>query len=260
MSFQQNSKTRKDRPTMITGNSKVDSKRGQIKDFDDKADKPVGVDAGANFGDGVEWVFNRLLSPTTMMFLGYAAAGICLGVSITAYSRLIIPALAGSLPLGLGYLAGAGLSVAIGMGLQALEIFPKLHVYFPDLAERLAVKLKLNPVANPRVDKNSPTLLPIMSEHAKKAHEQIFLDMIKVGVIAYAIEALGSLWAFQLITALGTLNVSGVIGAIVAVIGFEVCVKFATMMKQIRLNARESRKYREHKRKLNAIAAIDLNN
>jgi hypothetical protein len=252
--------TRKVKPTVATGDRKVDSDRAKIKSFDDEAAKPVGMDAGATFGDAVEGFMKRLLSPTTMMFLGYAGAGICLGVSVTAYSRVIIPALAGSLPLGLGYLAGVGLSLSIGMGLQALEIFPQLHIYFPDLAERLAVKLKLNPVANPREDKNSPSLLPIMSERAKKAHEAIFEDMAKVGVIAYGIEALGSLWAFQLFTAAGMLNVAGVIGALIAVIGFEVCIKFATMMKQIRLNARESRKYREHKRILMAESAADLNN
>jgi hypothetical protein len=241
-----------------TGNPKVDERRGQIKSFDDKADKPVGMDAGASFGDFIEGLVKRVLSPTTMMFLGYAGAGVCLAVSITAYSRIIIPALAGTLPLGFDWLAGAALSLTVGMGLQALEIFPQLHIYFPDLAERLAVKLKLNPVVNPRTDRNSPSLLPIMSERAKKAHEQIFADMARVGVIAYGIEALGSLWAFQLFTATGTLNLTGVVGALVAVVGFEVCVKFATMMKQIRLNARESRKFREHKRRLMADSTADL--
>jgi hypothetical protein len=37
-----------------TGNPKVDERRGQIKSFDDKADKPVGMDAGASFGDFIE--------------------------------------------------------------------------------------------------------------------------------------------------------------------------------------------------------------
>lgn len=243
-----------------TGSREVDDRRSSIKDFKDEADKPVGMDAGASFGDFIEGLVKRVLSPTTMMFLGYAGAGVCLAVSVTAYSRIIIPALAGTLPLGFDWLAGAALSLTVGMGLQALEIFPKLHIYFPDLAERLVVKLKLNPVANPRADRNSPSLLPIMSERAKKAHEQIFSDMAKVGAIAYGIEALGSLWAFPLFTTTGTLNLTGVVGALVAVIGFEVCVKFATMMKQIRLSARESRKFREHKRRLMTDSAADLSN
>jgi hypothetical protein len=241
-----------------TGNPKVDERRGQIKQFDDKADKPVGVDAGATFGDAVEGFVKRALSPTSMMFLGYVGAGVCLTVSVTAYSRVIIPALEGALPLGFDWLAGAALSLTVGMGLQALEIFPQLHVYFPDLAERLTVKLKLNPIPQPKSDRNSPSLLPVMSERTKKAHEQIFNDMARVGVIAYGIEAIGSLWAFQLFTAAGTLNVPGVFGALIAVLGFEACIKFATMMKQIRLNARESRKYREHKKRLNSESSADL--
>jgi hypothetical protein len=242
-----------------TGHGPTDDRRSRIKSFDDKADKPVGADVGATFGDFIEGLVKRLLSPTTMMFLGYVGAGVCLTVSVTAYSRILIPALSGALPLGFDWLAGAALSLTLGMGLQALEIFPSLHIYFPDLAERLAVKLKLNPVVNPREDRNSPSLLPIMSERVKKAHEQIFADMGRVGIIAYGIEALGSLWAFQLFTAAGTLNVPGVVAAITAIVGFEVCVKFSTMMKQIRLTSRESRKYREHKRKIMQDSATDLN-
>jgi hypothetical protein len=246
---------RTSKPRTHTGDKPTDERRAKIKGFEDEADQPVGVDAGASLGDAIEGFVKRVLSPTTMMFLGYAGAGICLAVSITAYSRIIIPALSGTLPLGFDWFAGAALSLTIGMGLQALEIFPQLPIYFPDLAERLTVKLKLNPVPNPKADKNSPSLLPIMSERTKKAHEAIFEDMGRVGAIAYGIEALGSLWAFQLFTAAGTLNLAGVVGALIAVIGFEVCIKFATMMKQIRLNARESRKYREHKRILMARKA-----
>jgi hypothetical protein len=245
---------------MNTGDKETDDSRAKIKGFDDEADKPVGADAGATIGDFGEGLVKRLLSPTTMMFLGYGGPGVCLAVSITAYHRLIGPDLMGTLPLGLDWFAGICLAVVIGAGLQALEIFPRLETYFPDLAERLVVKLKLNPVPSPRSDKNSPSLLPIMANRTKKAQETIFQEMERTGAVAYGIESMGSLWTFQLFTASGALNVPGVVGALVAVVGFEQCLKFATMMRQLRLTARESRKYREHKRGLMLEADIDLNN
>jgi hypothetical protein len=245
---------------VATGHNPTDERRSKIKGFEDEADKPVGADAGASFGDFIEGLVKRVLSPTTMMFLGYAGAGVCLAVSVTAYSRVIVPALAGALPLGFDLLAGVGLAVVIGTGLQALEVFPRLETYFPDLAERLTVKLKLNPVPSPKADRHSPTLLPLMNDRTKKAQEGIFQEMERTGACAYGIETLGALWAFQLFTAAGTLNLTGVVGAIVAVVGFEVCLKFATMMRSLRLTARESRKFREHKRRLMADSAADLNN
>jgi hypothetical protein len=127
------------------------------------------------------------------------------------------------------------------------------------LAEQLTVKLKLNPVPSPRSDRHSPSLLPLMNDRTKKAQEGIFQEMERTGTVSYGIESIGSLWTFSILTAAGTLNVAGVIGALISIFGFEVCLKFATMMRSLRLNARESRKFREHKRRLMADSAADLN-
>jgi hypothetical protein len=263
---QRRDQRRTERPTghdwgkpVATGHKPTDERRASIKNFEDQPDKPVGVDAGAWLGDFIEGLVKRGLSPTAMMFLGYVGAGVCLAVSIFAYHRLIGPALVGTLPLGLDWLAGVGLAVVIGSGLQALEVFPRLETYFPDLAEQLTVKLKLNPVPSPRSDRHSPSLLPLMNDRTKKAQEGIFQEMERTGTVSYGIESIGSLWTFSILTAAGTLNVAGVIGALISIFGFEVCLKFATMMRSLRLNARESRKFREHKRRLMADSAADLN-
>lgn len=251
-----NSKTHS-KPTTHTGNRERDNNRFNAKGFNDEADKPVSADLGANAGDAVDGLFTRLLSPSVMMTAGYFGAGICLSVGIYAYSRLLVPALATALPMGLGVMAGYGLSVVLGTGLQLLEIFPRLDKYFPEMAARLAVKLKLSPIPQPSSNKHSPSLLPRANEMAKSGSEDLFKDMNGASCLAYGIEALGSLWAFQLFVA-GTLNVPGLIGATVAILGFEVCLKFVAWMKLIRLNARQSRHYREHIKTLRIEAEQSL--
>jgi hypothetical protein len=241
-----------------SGNSEFDSNRFKPRSINGKAKKTVGIDAGAHMGDAIESVVSRILSPSTMMTVGYVGAGVCLTISIHAYSRLLVPALATSLPGDLGMIAGLALSVVLGAGLQALEIFPRLDVYFPGMAERLAVKLKLSPVAQPRSDSNSQSLLPKATDMAKNGAEKLFEEMKGASWIAYGIEAIGSLWAFQLLVN-GNLNVPGVIGAAIAIVGFELCLKFAAWMKQVRLTARQSRHYREHKRRLHVAAEQDFN-
>lgn len=240
-----------------TGNSEFDNNRFTPKTTKDKPEKGVGIDAGAHLGDAIEGLVTRILSPSVMMTAGYIGAGICLTIGIHAYSRLLIPALAGALPIPLDYFAGFGLAIVLGAGLQLLEIFPRLDSYFPGMAERLAVKLKLSPVAQPRADQNSPSLLPKAADMAKQSSEKLFKDMQGASAIAYGIEILGSLWAFNLF-ANGALNVPGIIGAIIAIFGFEICLKFSSWMRQLRLTARQSRHYREHQRRLKAVAAQDL--
>jgi hypothetical protein len=241
-----------------TGDSEFDANRFNPKKASDKPAKSVGIDAGAHFGDAIEGLVGRLLSPSTLMTAGYIGAGICLTISIHAYGRLLIPALAGSLPWGLDKPAGIALAVVLGIGLQMLEVFPRLGSYFPELADRLAVKLKLSPVAQPKEDANSPSLLPKATEMAKNASEKLFEHMQGASAIAYGIEILGSLWAFKIVVS-GGLNVPGIIGAIIAIAGFEICLKFSTWMRQLRLTARQSRHYREHQRRLRAEAAQSLN-
>jgi hypothetical protein len=123
---QRRDQRRTERPTghdwgkpVATGHKPTDERRASIKNFEDQPDKPVGVDAGAWLGDFIEGLVKRGLSPTAMMFLGYVGAGVCLAVSIFAYHRLIGPALVGTLPLGLDWLAGVGLAVVIGTGLTS---------------------------------------------------------------------------------------------------------------------------------------------
>lgn len=241
-----------------TGDNDFDRSRFKPKSANEKPQKGVGIDAGAHLGDAIEGFVSRLLSPSVMMTAGYIGAGICLAVGIHAYGRLLIPAMAGSLPIPFDRFAGLGLSIILGTGLQLLEIFPRLDHYFPGVAERLAVKLKLSPVAQPRADRNSPSLLPQATDMAKRSAENLFKDMQGASALAYGIEALGALWAFPLMVG-GTLNVPGIIGAIIAVAGFEICLKFSAWMRQIRLTARQSRHYREHQRRLQAEAVQDLN-
>ncbi|MBD1843998.1 hypothetical protein H6F89_11420 [Cyanobacteria bacterium FACHB-63] len=240
-----------------SGDSDFDKNRFNPKTTKQKPEKGVGIDAGAHLGDAIEDIFTRFLSPSLWMTAGYVGAGVCLAIGIHAYGRLLIPALAGSLPIPLDYFAGLTLSVVLGTGLQLLEIFPRIDSYFPGMAERLAVKLKLSPVAQPRADRNSPSLLPEATDMAKRSAEKLFKDMQGASVIAYGIETIGALWAFQIFTN-GVLNVPGIIGAIIAIVGFEVCLKFSSWMKQLRLTARQSRHYREHQRRLKAEAAQDL--
>ncbi|MBD1847636.1 hypothetical protein H6F89_30410 [Cyanobacteria bacterium FACHB-63] len=249
--------TGKSTPQSHSGNSDFDNNRFNPKTTKHKPEKGVGIDAGAHLGDAIEGLVTRLLSPSLMMTAGYIGAGVCLAVGIHAYGRLLIPALAGSLPLPFDRLAGLALSIVLGTGLQLLEIFPRLDAYFPGMAERLAVKLKLSPVAQPRADQNSPSLLPQAVDMAKRSSEKLFKDMQGASAIAYGIETIGALWAFQIFTR-GMLNVPGIIGAIIAIVGFEICMKFSSWMRQLRLTARQSRHYREHQRRLKAIAAQDL--
>ena len=241
-----------------TGDRQTDERRERIKDFDDAIDGEVATDLGASIGDFVEMAFRRGLSPSSMMFLGYLGATICLAISIYAYHRLIGPALIGSLPWGFDWIAGFCLAVVIACGLNALEIFPKLEVYFPSIARRLVVKLKLSPVPDPRADRYSPSLLRPMSDRAKKAQESIFKEMEQTGVVAYGIESIGALWAFQLFTSTGALNLPGAIAALFAIVGFEQCLKFASMMRELRLTAKESRIFAEHEKGLKALSVADL--
>ncbi|MEP0919416.1 hypothetical protein NC981_21535 [Leptolyngbya sp. DQ-M1] len=249
--------TGKSTPQSHSGNSDFDAQRFNPKTTKHKPEKGVGIDAGAHLGDAIEDIVTRLLSPSVLMTAGYVGAGICLTIGIHAYSRLLVPALAGSLPIPLDYFAGMTLSIVLGTGLQLLEIFPRLDSYFPGMAEKLAVKLKLSPVAQPKADQNSPSLLPQAVDMAKRSSEKLFQDMQGASAIAYGIETIGALWAFQIFTG-GVLNVPGIIGAIIAIVGFEICLKFSSWMKQLRLTARQSRHYREHQRRLKATAAQDL--
>jgi hypothetical protein len=243
-----------------TGDRSTDERREDIKGFEDAIDGEVETDYGAAIGDFVENAFRRGLSPSAMMFLGYLGATICLAISIYAYHRLIGPALIGALPWGFDWIAGFCLAVIIACGLNALEIFPNLETYFPQIARRLVVKLKLSPVPDPPIDRYSPSLLRPMANRAKRAQESIFKEMEQTGTVAYGIESLGALWAFQLFTSTGALNLPGAIAALFAIVGFEQCLKFASMMRELRLTAKEARIFAQHEKGLKSLSVADLNN
>ena len=240
-----------------TGSKDFDQTRFKPKGENETPDKPVGIDLGAWLGDFIEGLFERGISPSWLMFVAFVGAGICLAISVYGYSRIFVPGISQAVPGFLGYLAGWGLSIVGAVGTQTLEIFPKLPEYMPGLADRLAVKLKLNPTIQPKEDSNSPSLLPKANQWAKNAHEELFDSMVAGRWGAYGFETFGALWAFRLVVA-GVLNVPGLVAAAVAVAGFEQCVKFGAWMRTLRLNRHESRKYRETKKELRSKAAQSL--
>jgi hypothetical protein len=251
-----------------TGDREFDRDRLQTRDVDDEPEKEQKASPGAHAGDLIDWLAGSILSPGFLMTLGYAGCGFSLAVGTLSYTILVTPfcvstfgpfvgvTIAGSI----GLLTAAALSLAV----QGLEIMPRLPKYFPVLAERLAVKLALSRVAQPKPTSNTPSLLPEANRWAKNSHKALFAKAETASNCAYVLEVIGALNAFKLVTlaasgAIATnLSLPAVFGVIAATVGFELCLVFVSLVKQFRLTARESRKYNQLKANQRAEADIDL--
>lgn len=219
-----------------TGNTEFDNGRLDSKGLDDKPEKPIKGEFWASVGDVVDNIGSVLLSPNFGMILGYLGAGYCLTVSAIGYGSL------------LGIWTVAALPLALGS--QFLQLLPRLPKYFPEQADKLTLKLGLTRYLDPKEDKNSPTLLVETKGWAREAHKTRQRAMETVSAILYLMEFIGGSIAFKVVNPVTlTLIPSGIFSLIVGVIGFEACLVFVEWMKGLRLTSRESRKYREMKRK-----------
>lgn len=237
----------KTKPSYTTGNKDFDDSRMNAKGLDDKPEKPIKGEFWASVGDVVDNIGSVLLSPNFGMILGYLGAGYCLTVSAIGYGSLLNIWTIAALPLALVS--------------QFLQLLPRLPKYFPEQADKLTFKLGLTRYLDPKEDKNSPTLLVETKEWARQAHKTRQRAMETVSAILYLMEFIGGSIAFKVVDpVMLTLIPSGVFNLVTGVIGFEACLIFTEWMKGLRLTARESRKYRELKRKQQIEAEASFSN
>lgn len=222
-----------------SGNPEFDRSRFRAKGFNDKPEKSAAADPMAILGDIAEGISRILFSPDTAMILGYLGAGWCLYKSSLGWSILTGGALTGAI---------------VAVIEQFLELLPRLPKYFPGLADQLAFKLGLTRFVDPQVRDNSPTLLSEAKEWARDADRKQQRLMEWVSAACYLFALFAASLAFQLITPSLTLNPQGLWSVFEAVAGFELCILFANWAKRNRLTARESRQYRELKRRERAAA------
>ena len=223
-------------PDVHTGNQDFDNGRLNTKGFNDKAEKPVRGEFWTGVGDFVDGVGSVVLSPNFGMILGYGGAGLCLAASVTGYQALF-PSLG---------LINAGLALAV----QYVQILPRMAEYFPEHADRLTLKLGLTRYLDPKVTNESPTLLEEVKDWAKNAEKKQLKLVVNVSTLLYVVEFLGQAKAFKVIDPKTMQLMPEAIFLLLAgTIGFECCLFFTKWMKSQRLTGRQSRKYKELKRK-----------
>jgi hypothetical protein len=229
-------KSAADKPAVNTGNTQFDNDRMNAKGLDEKPDKPIRGEFWAGVGDVVDGVGKILLSPNFGMILGYFGAGCCLVVSTGGYATLL-----GIMPI---------FAAPLALASQFVQLLPRLPKYFPEQADRLTLKLGLTRYLDPKEHKDSPSLLGETKEWARSAHKKRQAAMETASAILYLVEFIGGANAYQIIDPV-TMNLvpAGVFALLMGVIGFEVCLVFVEWMKTLRLTSRESRKYREMKKK-----------
>jgi hypothetical protein len=226
----------KDRPAVNTGDPGFDNSRLNAKGFDDPIEKPLRGEFWAGVGDVIDGFGKILLSPNFGMILGYMGAGGCLLTSAVGYSNLMTSPLI--------------LAAPIALAAQFIQILPRLPKYFPEQADRLTLKLGLTRYLDPKEEANSPTLLKETKEWAREGAKRRQGMMETASIMLYIIEFVGASRAFQVFDPVTmSLIPSGVWAMLCAVIGFECCMVFVEWMKALRLTSRESRKYKELKRK-----------
>ncbi len=232
-------KSRKNNATskqVNSGSEAFDAGRLNAKGLDDKAEKPIRGEFWAGVGDAIDGFGKVLLSPNFGMILGYFGAGTCLVVSAIGYGNLL-----GWMPI---------FAAPLALASQFIQLLPRLPKYFPEQADRLTLKLGLTRYLDPAEHKDSPTLLTETKEWARSAAKKRQGAMETASALVYLMEFIGAANAFQVINPVTMQLVPGGVFAMIAgVIGFEICLVFTEWMKGLRLTSRESRKYREMKRK-----------
>ncbi len=232
-------KSRKNKATdsaVNTGNPGFDNNRLNAKGLDEKAEKPIRGEFWAGVGDVVDGFGKVLLSPNFGMIIGYFGAGACLTVSTIGYANLL-----GWMPI---------FAAPLALASQFVQLLPRLPKYFPEQADRLTLKLGLTRYLDPKEHKDSPSLLTETKEWARDAHKKRQKAMETASFMVYLMEFIGAANAFQVINPVTMqLMPGGVFAMVSGVIGFEVCLVFVEWMKALRLTSRESRKYKEMKRK-----------
>jgi hypothetical protein len=224
------------KPAVNTGNQDFDAGRMNAKGFDEKTEKPIRGEFWAGVGDVVDGAGKILLSPNFGMILGYMGAGGCLLTSAVGYSNLMASPLI--------------LAAPIALVAQFIQILPRLPKYFPEQADRLTLKLGLTRYLDPKEEANSPSLLKETKEWAREGAKRRQGAMETASIMLYIIEFVGASRAFQVFDPVTmSLIPSGVWAMLCGVIGFECCMIFVEWMKALRLTSRESRKYKELKRK-----------
>ena len=220
--------------TANTGNTGFDSNRMKAKELHEKPEKPIRGEFGAHLGDFIDGIGKTVLSPNTGMILGYVGAGACLTVSTIGYANLL-----GWMPL---------FAAPLALASQFIQLLPRLPKYFPEQADRLTLKLGLTRYLDPKVTKDSPTLLSEVKEWSRNAHKKRQSAMETASASLYLMEFIGGANAFKVFNAVTmTLVPAGIFALIAGTIGCEICLIFVEWMKGMRLTGRESRKYREKK-------------
>ena len=223
-------------PKTHTGNKEFDSNRLNTKSFNDKPEKPIRGEFMAKVGDLVDGIGTGIISPQFGMILGYAAVGACFTASVMGY-RALFPSL-GFLNIGL-----AGI-------IQYIQLLPRMNEYFPEHADRLTLKLGLTRYLDPKVTDQSPTLLTEAKQWAKNADKKMLELVLAVSSILYIVELLGQAKAFQVIDPKTMqLQPEGIFLLLAGTVGFECSLLFTKWMKTQRLTSRQSRKYKEFKKR-----------
>jgi hypothetical protein len=240
-------KSTAEKPAVNTGNDAFDNGRLNAKGLNDKPEKPARASFMAGLGDVVDGFGKNLLSPDAGMIIGYLGAGGCLTVSIMGYSSLF-----GLWPL---------VAAPIALASQMVQMLPRLPKYFPEQADKLALKLGMTRYLDPKEHKDSPDLLGEVKEWARSADKRRQTAMETASAILYLCEFVGGARAFQVVNPVTmALDPAAVFLLLVGSIGFEVCMVFSEWMKSMRLTSRQSRKYNEMKRKQQIEAEQSFNN
>jgi hypothetical protein len=234
------SQTRKVR----TGDPEFDQNRPQFEDFNSKQVKAPMGDPMSWIGDILAWIKNAVMNPNTWMLIGYGTAfGICLPLSAYSYSSVILPAIADSPLVSLGFLgqlSGGLLSLAIAAVIQYKELQPKLPKMDSQIAEQLAFKLGMTKFVNPKMDDSAPTLLPQATFWARNAAQHNHKRNVFIRYALLGFELIQAAFAFNLIGSGGVLSLGALIMIYLCTLGFEHFFGFGAAKEQIRLNTRES--------------------
>ena len=229
-----------------TGDKDFDNNRLNTKGFNDKTEKPVRGEFWAGVGDLIDGIGTIVLSSNFGMILGYMGAGGCLVASVMGYNALF-PTL-GAINIGLAF------------AVQYVQILPRMAQYFPEHADRMTLKLGLTRYLDPKVTEQSPSLLTETKEWARNAHKKQLTLVVTVSTILYIVEFLGQAKAFKVFDPQTfQLIPEGIFLLLAGTVGFECCLFFVKWMKGQRLTSRESRKYREMKRKQQIEAEASFN-
>jgi hypothetical protein len=225
------------KPVIQTGNNDFDDTRFKPRGLNEKTKRAdVRASAGGTISSLSDALLAFFISPVTGKTI--ATAGMISSVLLggVMYANFIFEQEGWTMGLNIPY--SIGLVVAIGITI--VQLLPRLHIYFPELASRMTAKLGMTIYTSPNSLQGSPTLLDEAKTWAPTAHENAFKAAFVVSSLLYVFELLGAFNQFTPVVN-NRIVFSQVLGIIWAVGGSEISLILRTFLDGYCLNRRQSR-------------------